>query len=162
MFIFLPATYHAIIWVVSQVCHRIHDVIFNSVALQYKIELFAQGMHDNTQIQDGANMADRLSMLTAYGDALKELAWTNYETIDLTNTQIRGRRYMSDGILVIQKERPSRENMANGTWLDVYQLPSALRGVPARRWTLEFEFSVVFFMLDAASDLLVLGEYDRE
>ncbi len=137
----------------QQVCRYIHDVISNSVALQYRIELFAQGMHDNTQ--DGANMAHRLSMLTAYGDALKELAWTNYETIDLTNTEISS-RFMSDGILVFQKVQPDNDTR---TWLDVYQLPSALRGMSARRWTLEFEFPVAFFMVDVASNLLVLYEY---
>jgi len=119
--------------------------------LQYKIELFAQGMHDNTQ--DGANMAHRLSMLTAYGDALKELAWTNYETIDLTNTEI-STRFMSDGILMFQKVQPDNDTR---TWLDVYQLPSALRGVPARRWTLDFEFVTWFFIANPARDLLVLA-----
>jgi len=153
---FLSTTQHAIIWVVSQVCRHIHDIISNSVALQYKIELFAQGMHDNAQIQDGANTADLLAMLTTYGDALKELAWTNYETIDLTDASIHT-RYVSDGILVL----PSRERKITGTWLDVYQLPSALRGVPARQWTLKFEFSVTSFTVDVASDLLVLCEYSN-
>ncbi len=114
-------------------------------------------MHNNAQIQDDANMADRLSKLIAYGDALKELAWTNYETIDLTNPLVFKTR-MSDGILVFKKNRPSRENTATRTWLGVHQLPSALRGVPARQWTLEFEFSVAYFAVDVASDLLIICE----
>jgi len=160
MLIFLfPATYRALVWVLSQVCRRIHDAISNSAALQFKIELFAQGMHDNFQIQDGANTADRLSRLTAYGDALKGLAWTNYETINLTSPQVIS-PYMSDGVLIF-KRLHFEEGNPTRTWLDVYQLPSALRGVPARRWTLEFSFFVSSLTANVASDLLVLCECEH-
>jgi len=101
-----------------QVCRHIHGVISGSVELQYKIELFAHGMHDN--IRDGADTAHCLSNLIAYGNALKELTWTAYETIDVTNLSMPN---ISDGIIVFHAARrhPRASEM---TRLVVFQLPS--------------------------------------
>ncbi|KAI0294176.1 hypothetical protein BC826DRAFT_1104768 [Russula brevipes] len=132
-----------------QVCHQLHDIISQSVTLTYKIRLFALGMCDN--LQDDADIAHRSSMLTAYDEALRELKWTGYEAIDLQNMSDP---CASDGLLVfrvIGHPAPPIE-----TRLVVFQLPSALRGVRARRWNLNFDFSFSSFIIDASSDLLVL------
>ncbi|KAI0298765.1 hypothetical protein B0F90DRAFT_1730866, partial [Multifurca ochricompacta] len=136
-----------------QVCRRFHDIVANSITLQYNITLLAHGMHDNTQEDEVADIAHRFSMLTAYDQALKELAWTNHETIDL---QDLWKPYVSDGYLVFQAKE--RDAPVHGpTRLVVFQLPSALRGIQARRWTLDFDFSASFYIVDVARDLLVIS-----
>ncbi len=110
-------------------------------------------MHNN--VEDTADTAHRLSMLAEYGDALKELSWTSHETIDITNLSMP---YASDGVLAFRvNEQHSRAQKLKLTQLAVFQLPSALRGVPARRWTLDFEFVTWFFIANPARDLLVLA-----
>ncbi|KAI0292051.1 hypothetical protein B0F90DRAFT_1773117 [Multifurca ochricompacta] len=117
-----------------QVCRRFHDIVANSITLQYNITLLAHGMHDNTQEDE-------------------ELAWTNHETIDL---QDLWKPYVSDGYLVFQAKE--RDAPVHGpTRLVVFQLPSALRGIQARRWTLDFDFSASFYIVDVARDLLVIS-----
>jgi hypothetical protein len=133
---------------ITQVCHQLNDIISQSVTLTYKIKLFALGMCDN--LQDDADIAHRSSMLTAYDEALRELKWTRYETIDLQNMSDP---CVSDGLLVF---RVMGHPAPNETRLVVFQLPSALRGVRARRWYLNFDFSFSNFIIDAALDLLVM------
>ncbi|KAI0294179.1 hypothetical protein BC826DRAFT_1104771 [Russula brevipes] len=132
-----------------QVCHQLNDILSQSVTLTYKIKLFALGMCDN--LQDDADIAHRSSMLTAYDEALRELKWTRYESIDL---QDMSDPCTSDGLLVFRV----MEDLTppNETRLVVFQLPSALRGVRARRWYLDFDFSFHGIIIDAASDLLVM------
>ncbi|KAI0294180.1 hypothetical protein BC826DRAFT_352983 [Russula brevipes] len=133
-----------------QVCHQLNDIISQSVTLTYKIKLFALGMCDN--LQDDADMSHRSSMLTAYDEALRELKWTRYEMIDLQNMSDP---CVSDGLLVFRVA--GRLTPPNQTRLVVFQLPSALRGVRARRWYLDFDFSFYSFIIDAPSDLLVIS-----
>jgi hypothetical protein len=114
----------------------------------YNIKLFALGLCDN--LQDDADIAHRSSMLATYDEALSELKWTRFETIDL---QKMSDPCVSDGILVFRV----MEHLApNESRLVIFQLPSALRGVRARRWYLNFDFSPSNFIIDAALDLLVM------
>ncbi|KAI0294178.1 hypothetical protein BC826DRAFT_1139826 [Russula brevipes] len=143
----------ACLWI-SQVCHQLNDIISKSVTLAYKIKLFALGMCDN--LQDDADIAHRSSMLTAYDEALRELKWTGYETIDL---QGMSDPCVSDGLLVFRVAGHSAP--PNETRLVVFQLPSALRGIRAQRWYLDFDFPFSSFTIDAALDLLVMFCDDR-
>ena len=106
-------------------------------------------MCDN--LQDDADIAHRSSMLTAYDEALREFKWTRYETIDL---QGMSDPCVSDGLLVYRVAGHSTP--PNETRLVVFQLPSALRGVRARRWYLNFDFSPSRIITDASLDLLVM------
>jgi hypothetical protein len=42
--------------------------------------------------------------------------------------------------------------------IDFVQLPSRLRGIPMRQWTLRFDFAVRDFSMDPSQDLLVMVE----
>jgi hypothetical protein len=103
---------------------RHHLPIGYPESLTYKIKLFAIGMCDN--LQGDANIAHRSSMLTAYDEALRELKWTGYETIDLQNMS---NPCLSDGLLVFRVV--GHLAPPNQARLVVFQLPSALRGVRA-------------------------------
>lgn len=100
-------------------------------------------------MQDGqlsdANTAERMAALRAYTDAWRDLAWSEYDKIDIPGSAMP---QFSDGVVAYL----STDRRA----LTVHQLPSKLRRLGARSWTLTFDFVIARFALDAAQDLLAL------
>jgi hypothetical protein len=87
-----------------------------------------------------------MAALDAYNEARRGLAWSAYDRIDIPATNAMPQ--FSDG-LVVASSRDKRS-------LIVHRLPSKLRGLEARRWTLAFDFTIAHFALDASQDLLAI------
>ncbi|KAI0295663.1 hypothetical protein B0F90DRAFT_1927449 [Multifurca ochricompacta] len=122
---------------------RLRDIISNSMVLQYHIRLAASGMRDGPSSE--VSTRERMAALEKYNEAWRELAWSSYDTIDIPAS---GMPQISDGFVVsFSDDRKS---------LTVRQLPSKLRRLGGRTWTLEFGFIIVGFAIDASQDLLVL------
>ena len=96
---------------------------------------------------DLVSTADRLVALDAYNTARRDLAWSGYDKIDIPAASATMPQF-SDG-LVVSSSRDKRS-------LTVHRLPSKLRGLEARSWTLAFDFPIAHFTFDASQDLLVL------
>jgi hypothetical protein len=97
----------------------------------------------------GLSTAERMAALDAYNEARRELAWSAYDTIDVPAAASSAMMpQFSDGLVVC----PARDRRA----LTVHRLPSKLRALEARRWTLAFDFAIAQFALDASQDLLAL------
>jgi hypothetical protein len=121
------------------------------MVLQYHIRLAASGMCDGPGMShangDPVSTADRIAALDAYNTARRDLAWSAYDKIDIPASSATMPQF-SDG-LVVSSSRDKRS-------LTVHRLPSQLRGLEARSWTLAFDFPIAHFALDASQDLLVL------
>jgi hypothetical protein len=100
-------------------------------------------MHDGP-LSD-ANTAERIAALRAYTNAWRDLSWSAYDKIDIPGSAMP---QFSDGVVAyLSDDRRA---------LTVHQLPSKLRRLAARHWTLTFDFVIARFALDAAQDLLAL------
>ncbi|KAI9450442.1 hypothetical protein BJY52DRAFT_178769 [Lactarius psammicola] len=122
---------------------RLRSIISGSLLLQYHIRLAASGMHDGSL--SNASTAERMAALRAYTDAWRDLAWSAYDKIDIPGSAMP---QFSDGVVAyLSDDRRA---------LTVHQLPSKLRRLAAHRWTLEFDFVIARFTLDATQDLLAL------
>ncbi|KAH9172344.1 hypothetical protein EDB89DRAFT_919263 [Lactarius sanguifluus] len=122
---------------------RLRGIVSGSLLLQYHIRLAASGMHDGSLSE--ASTAERTAALREYTDAWRDLTWSAYDKIDIPGCAMP---QFSDGVVAYLSE--------DRRALTVHQLPSKLRRLSAHRWTLEFDFVIARFSLDAAQDLLVL------
>lgn len=122
---------------------RLRAITAGSLLLQYHIRLAASGMRDGSVSE--ANTVERMAALRTYSDAWRDLAWSAYDKIDIPGSAMP---QFSDGVVAYLSD-DRRE-------LTVHQLPSKLRRLAARRWTLAFDFVIARFALDAAQDLLAL------
>ncbi|KAI0296509.1 hypothetical protein B0F90DRAFT_1033799 [Multifurca ochricompacta] len=122
---------------------RLHAIISNSMALQYHIHLAASGLRDGPPSE--VSTAERMAALQAYNKAWRELSWSSYDTIDIPSSGMPG---FSDGLIVSFSDDKKS--------LTVHQLPSKLRRLDGRDWTLSFDFSIALFAMDASQDLLAL------
>jgi hypothetical protein len=111
--------------------------------LQYHIRLAASGMRDG--LLSGVSTAERMAALETYNRALRKLAWSAHDKIDIPAS---GMPQVLDGLIVSFSE--------DRRALTIHQLPSKLRTLEARQWTLAFEFAIAGFTIDASQDLLAL------
>ncbi|KAL0951412.1 hypothetical protein HGRIS_008104 [Hohenbuehelia grisea] len=134
--------------VCKTVCRFFNTLIETNVNLQYKIELYAAGQEDGPA---GSILpAQRLEMLRAHQKAWSSLDWQMSDHVPMAT----GGLWELYGNILSQFE-------ADGS-LKFMQLPSKLRGVPKRQWSIkELEFSPRDFGLDPSQDLLVLFENPR-
>ncbi|OCH96054.1 hypothetical protein OBBRIDRAFT_743996 [Obba rivulosa] len=132
----------------KQVCRLFLETINNAVALQYKIELGVARMEDGPPSLLGA--ADRLALLKRHQQAWNTLKYSSIEWMPM----LRGEVWELYGDVLAQA-RGSKV-------LCFWQLPSAIRGIEHKEWTLEnFEFVIRDFGMDPAQDLLVLIQSPR-
>lgn len=116
--------------------------------MQYIIELAASGQRDNSLYESEDSSKEKLEKLRKHQEAWKELQWSRNFTIPMSTG---GLWELYGGVLA--------QNTDQGE-IQFYQLPSDLRGIEEKRWTLpgDFGFTIRDFGMDPRQDLLVLVE----
>ncbi|EMD42146.1 hypothetical protein CERSUDRAFT_147732 [Gelatoporia subvermispora B] len=128
-----------------QVCKLLLTIINGAAALQYKIELGVAGM-ENGPSRAPFGTADRLARLKKHQQAWDALQ--SHEPIRWISMEERGVWELYGNVLAQAKDP---------TTLCFQQLPSIIRGIDSKEWTLEnFDFVIRDFGMDPAQDLLVL------
>ncbi|TCD69894.1 Amino-acid acetyltransferase, mitochondrial [Steccherinum ochraceum] len=119
------------------------DLIDNDAALQYKIELAVDGMEDGPP--SALLPAERLQLLRKHRAAWKAMRHTSTHNIPMSGG---GVWELYGGVLA---------QGINPRGLAFTQLPSRLRGIPEKNWTLEdVGFKIRDFGMNPGEDLLVL------
>ena len=95
--------------------------------------------------------SERLELLRRYETSWKNIEWSEHHTIPLspgdgTNWELYGNIW---------------GNSRGSDAIDFVQLPSRLRGISLRQWTLRFDFDVAHFRMDPSQDLLVTIEFRK-
>jgi hypothetical protein len=90
--------------------------------------------------------SERLSLLRSYEATWKNLEWNDHTSFPVPE----GRLWELYGNVWAH----SRGDKG----IVFVQLPSRLRGIPIRRWTLDFDFTIRDFGIDPSQDLLVTVE----
>ena len=132
----------------SQVNKFFKALIDESTTFQYRISLYASGMVDGPP--GNLTTSERLELLRRYEASWKNIEWSEHHTISYPQGRawelygnVWGHSRGSDGI-------------------DFVRLPSRLRGISLRQWTLKFDFDVQHFSMDPSQDLLVTIEYSNQ
>ena len=94
--------------------------------------------------------SERLELLRRYEAAWKNIEWSEHHTIPYTP----GTEWELYGNVLGHTE--------GNDVIDFVQLPSRLRGIHLRQWTLEFDFDVQHFTMDPSQDLLVTIDYSNQ
>jgi hypothetical protein len=108
---------------------------------------------------DGApspvTVTKRLELVEAY-EAWRTFSWSKYLSLELS---VRSEGpYVSGGTVILPifdiSGRPRRTFV-------VQSIPSPLRGIPGRRWQIDFDFMALYFVIDATQDLFfVMPNHD--
>lgn len=127
-------------------CKNFKEIIDGTAALQYTIELAVSGQRDNCRYDPVDSSKEKLDRLKKHQEAWKELKWSRDLKIPMSSG---GLWEIYGGVLA--------QNTEQGE-IQFYQLPSDLRGIEEKRWTLpgDFGFVVRDFSMDPGQDLLVL------
>ncbi|KAH9064345.1 hypothetical protein EDB87DRAFT_1785862 [Lactarius vividus] len=123
------------------------SLIDETTTLQYRIALFASGMEDGPP--GGLTTSERLELLKNYEASWKNLQWNEHTTLPLP----AGSLWELYGNVWAH----SRGSDA----IEFVQIPSRLRGIPMRQWTLRFDYDLRDFGMDPSQDLLVTIENFR-
>ena len=94
----------------------------------------------------GLTTSERLELLRRYEACWKNIEWSEHNTIVSSG----GRIWEFYGNVWAQSKGSHS--------IEFTQLPSRLRGIPMRQWTLRFDFAVRDFSMDPSQDLLVTFE----
>ena len=94
----------------------------------------------------GLTTSKRLELLRSYEASWKNIEWNEYNTVLAPLDQVW--------------------ELYGNVWahgrgsdaIEFVQLPSRLRGIPMRQWTLTFDFAVRDFSMDPSQDLLATIE----
>ncbi|TFK42125.1 hypothetical protein BDQ12DRAFT_599035 [Crucibulum laeve] len=124
-------------------------LVDNTSSLQYIIELAASGQVDGP-IDKSINVFSRLQALKKQQEAWHTGQWRQESDPDALNQG--GLWELYGGVLA---------QVAHDQSITFHQLPSHVRGIEKRHWTIEpntFEFTVRDFGIDPSQDLLVLIE----
>lgn len=119
-------------------------MVDDTVALQYRIALHSSGMVDGPPSQ--LSTSERLNLLRSYETSWKNLDWNTHTSLPVPEGslwELYGNVWAhskgSDSIFFVQ-------------------IPSRLRDVPLRQWTIVLDFSLRDFGMDPSQDLLVVIE----
>ncbi|KAI9445330.1 hypothetical protein H4582DRAFT_910180 [Lactarius indigo] len=123
------------------------SLVDETTTLQYRIALFASGMEDGPP--GDLHAYERLELLRKYEASWKNLEWNEHTTIPLPV----GPLWELYGNVWAH----SRGSDA----IEFIQIPSRLRGIPMRQWTLRFDYDLRDFGMDPSQDLLVIIENFR-
>ncbi|KDR85356.1 hypothetical protein GALMADRAFT_108380 [Galerina marginata CBS 339.88] len=129
-----------------QVCSLFRELIRGTASLQYVIELAVAGQRDGSNCT--ASSATRLKLLRRHQSAWNDLKWSREVRIPMRNG---GLWELYGGVL--------GQSTQEGT-LVFSQLPSDLRSIEAKEWTLGPDFGITIsdFAMDPMQDLLILIE----
>jgi hypothetical protein len=120
------------------------SLIDESTTFQYRIALFASGM--TVGPPSALATSERLELLRRYEASWKNIEWSEHNTI-----------VSPDGHLWEFYGNVWAHSRGSDA-IEFVQLPSRIRGIPMRQWTLRFDFSVRDFSMDPSQDLLVTIE----
>lgn len=87
--------------------------------------------------------------MEAYAEAWRTFSWSKHLTLDLPPHK---GQYISGGTLVL----PIYEIGGAVRSFLMQTIPSPLRGVPERRWRIDLDVNVMYFVSDATQDLLAV------
>ncbi|KJA25876.1 hypothetical protein HYPSUDRAFT_37363 [Hypholoma sublateritium FD-334 SS-4] len=129
----------------TQVCSNFNTLIQGTSPLKYKIGLAIRGKKDGPR-KTAMSSAGRLARLDKHTSAWKNLKWSREITIPMED----GTLWEIFGGVLVQSTNDNR--------LKFWQLPSDLRGIEEKIWTLgpDFGFTVADVAMDPLQDLLVL------
>ncbi|KAF8266414.1 hypothetical protein EI94DRAFT_1733136 [Lactarius quietus] len=123
------------------------SLIDETTTFQYRIALFASGMVDGPP--GNLSTSERLDLLRRHEACWRKVEWNEHNTI----------LKPSGAVWELYGNVWGHGSGSNA--IDFVQLPSRLRGIPMRQWTLRFDFSVRDFSMDPSQDLLVTIENFR-
>ena len=135
------------LFAIPQVCNSFRNIITTTTSLQYIIELALAGQVDNPQCNLSA--AARIDILRKHQSASRTLDWSRKYSISLGSG---GLWELYGGVFGM--------STTDGA-LAFHQLPSDLRSVEQKMWTIGPDFGIREmrdFTMDPAQDLLVLFE----
>jgi hypothetical protein len=129
-----------------QVCAYFENVIKNSVALQYAIELDIYGYEDGPYSDRAPkDVSTRLHKLRQHVDAWNNLDWVE-SRVSIPNLALH---LIRKGMYI---------SLGQDASVTCIQLPSRIRDLPLRTWTLHnIGLSIQKMAADPQSDLLVLA-----
>jgi hypothetical protein len=119
-------------------------VVDDTAALQYRIALHSSGMEDGPPSR--LSTSERLSLLRRYETSWKNLDWNPPTSLPVPE----GSLWELYGNVWAH----SRGNDA----ISFVQIPSRLRDIPLRQWTIRLDFPMRDFSMDPSQDLLVAIE----
>ena len=134
---------------ILQVNSFFKSLIDETTTFQYRIALFASGMEDGPP--GHMTTSERFDLLRKYEASWKTIEWTEHNSL-ISGTG--GVWELYGNVWAHSKERDDV--------IEFVRLPSRIRGIPMRQWTLRFEFSVRDFSMDPSQDLLVAIENFRK
>ena len=116
-------------------------MIDDTVALQYRIALYASGMVDGPPGR--LTTSERLSLLRSYETSWKNLDWNEQTSLPIPV----GNLWELYGNVWAHSRGDDS--------IDFVQIPSRLRGIPLRQWALKLDSPIRDFTMDPSQDLLV-------
>ncbi|KAI0319860.1 hypothetical protein OF83DRAFT_1108184 [Amylostereum chailletii] len=125
-----------------QVCRTLQIIVDESAVLQYIITLANTGSCDNSS--QLSSTSEKLSSLCRYKDAWRTLTYTSHTVIPMP---IGNLWELYGGVWA---------HSVNTNRIHFIQLPSQLRDIEQRDWTLSFDFTMRDFTFDPSQDLLVI------
>lgn len=130
-----------------------YDVVKRSSPIQYRIQLFLCGFHDDFTGRSTTSVAARRDQLRTYWSR-----WSRLEPAEVTVVKlsgILGANEFVGGVFstVVGEQRTS---------LHFVRLPSVSRGIKKEEWSLDnLEMSVDGYTTDPSSDVLIVYEDQR-
>jgi hypothetical protein len=119
-------------------------VVDDTAALQYRIALHLSGMVDGPP--SPLSTSERLSLLRSYETSWKNLDWNTHISLPVP-----------DGSLWELYGNVWARSKGNDA-IFLVQIPSRLRDIPLRQWTVRLDFPMQDFGMDPSQDLLVAIE----
>lgn len=130
-----------------------HGVVKQSTLLQYRIQLFLYGFHDDLCGRSTAPVATRQDQLHTYWSR-----WSRLEPAERTFVKLSGTLGANEFVggvfsTVVGEERTS---------LHFIRLPSVSRGITQEEWTLhDIQAPIDGYTTDPSSDVLIVFEDQR-
>lgn len=117
------------------------------MAIQYRLELAIAGKEDGAK--GGLNTSQRFESLRIH-----EAAWSDFRATSVTSYL-----NLDSTPLLPPGETGIWVHTRNGRALELHQIPSAIRGIPAfiRAWSYKTPGIEITYNLDIAQDLLVIN-----
>lgn len=119
-------------------------MVDDTATLQYRIALYSSGMVDGPPSRLGAS--ERLSLLRSYETSWKNLDWNTHISLPVPEGSLWE---LYGNVWAHSKGKNA---------IFFVQIPSRLRGIPLRQWTIGLGFSIRDFGMDPSQDLLVAIE----
>ena len=127
-----------------------HDVVADSSLIQYRLQLFRSGFHDDFVGRDAESTADRMKQLETHRSRWSHLERAEKIDIDVPGTP--GLSNLVGGVfsVVTGEQRTS---------LHFIRLPSSSRGIAQEEWIIDdLQMPIDYYTTDPSSDLLIVYE----